>query len=238
MNKSVKPEYIEISELLSTEKFDFIDAGCGTGGSISYCKNLFGLKYGIGFDLNEEKINKAKSAGYSTYYANILEINFPPNCVSYASMMDFLEHLPNMQYAEQILFMLGFASKDFLFIRHPNFDDMDYLRNFGLKLTWTDWSGHTNMMKISDFIILFNKFGWLNYRIFPRTLITDSNHTAIIPLDAPRNLNSFDQIENGQKDFIEFDKPLYTQYDILIKLNDKMPEDEWNRITNKVISKL
>ena len=42
-----------IKEKLALNVIDFIDAGCGTGGSIDFCKKTFNAEVGIGFDLNE-----------------------------------------------------------------------------------------------------------------------------------------------------------------------------------------
>jgi len=218
---------------LANKEIDFIDAGCGTGGSFEYCKRIFGLINGIGFDLNEKKIQEAQSKGYNVFLQDILKINFPEKCVGFSSMMDFLEHLPSMHTAEKMLEVLGNASRDFLFIRHPNFDDIEYLGKFNLKLTWTDWSGHTNMMKISDFIIIFNQLGWKNYRIIPRRLIKNSDHEAVVPIAAPKNLNKFSQLESFEKPFIEFDKPVFSQYDIFVKMNEVMSREEWDLITSK-----
>jgi SAM-dependent methyltransferase len=218
---------------LEDNEIDFIDAGCGTGGSIDFCRKVFGFPNGIGFDMNQKKIAGAQSKGYPVYLQDILKINFPAKCVCFSSMMDFLEHLPGMRSAAEMIKVLGNASRDFLFIRHPNFDDTDYLRKYNLKLTWTDWTGHTNMMKISDFIIIFNQLGWMNYRIIPRRLINNSDHEAVLPLSAPKNLNKYSQLKGLEKQIFEFDKPVYSQYDIFVKLNEHMPNRQWDLITSK-----
>lgn len=232
MNETASIRTDFLSQLANNE-IDFIDAGCGTGGSIDFCRKVFGLANGIGFDLNEKKIIEAKAKGYSVFFQDILKINFPGKCVIFSSMMDFLEHLPNINSAREMIKVLGKASRDFLFIRHPNFDDMDYLRGLNLKLTWTDWSGHSNMMKISDYIIIFNELGWNNYRIIPKKLIKNSGHEAVLPLNAPKNLNKFSQLEGSVKPSLEFDKPVYSQYDIFVKLNNRISTEQWDLITSK-----
>jgi len=221
-----------IKEKLQLGLIDFIDAGCGTGGSIDYCKKRFGTNVGIGFDLDEVKIDKAQNDGYLVFLQDILKFDFPEKSVMFSSMMDFLEHLPNYNSAKQIIQTLGNASRDFLFIRHPNFDDIDYLRQMGLKLTWTDWTGHTNMMTVADYCKLFQELGWDDYRIIPQKRIKNSLEEVIIPLDGPTNINKFSQLEGFEKPEVEFDKPIFYQYDIYIKLNKNIDNDHWNLITN------
>lgn len=222
----------EIFHLLKTGKFDFIDAGCGTGGSINYCKKVFDKLSGIGFDKDLKKIKVARNNKFEVFYHSITEINFPNKCVTFSSMLDFLEHLPDLETAEKVLFNLGSASSDFLFIRHPSFEAIDYLKKLDLKITWTDWCGHKNMMRISDFIYIFNKFGWHDYRIIPRKLIENSEHSAILPIDYPPNSNRFEKGKCFDKPSIIFDQPLFEQYDIFVKLDKDMIIEEWDRITS------
>ena len=221
-----------IKEKLELGLIDFIDAGCGTGGSIDFCSKVFNAEIGIGFDLDEKKIEQAQNNDYLVFCKDILEFDFPPKSVRFASMMDFLEHLPNINSAREILKTLGNASKDFLFIRHPNFDDINYLRQYDLKLCWTDWSGHTNMMTIADFCIVFKELGWKDFRIIPQKLIKNSMEEAIIPENSPTNINKFSQLDGFKKENIEFDKPVFYQYDIFVKLNPELSTEDWNRITN------
>lgn len=219
-----------IIEKLKLGVIDFIDAGCGIGGSIDFCRSVFNAENGIGFDLDEKKIEQAQNNDYLVFCKDILEFDFPPKSVRFASMMDFLEHLPNIDSAREILKTLGNASKDFLFIRHPNFDDIKYLKKYGLKLTWTDWSGHKNMMTIADFCNVFNEFGWNDYKIIPRNIIKNSMEEVIIPEDAPKNINKFSQLSEYNKNYIAFDKPVYYQYDIFVKLNPNLSTTIWNNL--------
>jgi hypothetical protein len=225
----------DIVELFANGMIDFIDAGCGNGGSLEYCIKRFGFPNGLGFDWNREKIHEAQLKGYMACALDIQNIDIPFKCVKYSSMMDFIEHLPNMETAERILLILGNASKDFLFIRHPNFDDIEYLRKYRLKMTWTDWTGHPNMMTISDYVNVFNNYNWKNYRIIPKNRISNSDHESIIPIDAPRDIVRYSQLKGFKKEFIEFDKPVYAQYHIFIKMNDEMSADEWDSTTSKAI---
>lgn len=145
---------------LENGDYGFVDAGCSRGGSIKFCEELFQKGKGLGIDLDPKKLDEAMAAGFDVVNTDLLTTPFPEKSVSFASMMDFLEHLPNQEIAEKILLQMARISKDFLFICHPNFDDIAYLKKFGFKLSWTDWKGHPNMMTIQDFKKLFKKLGW------------------------------------------------------------------------------
>jgi hypothetical protein len=124
---------------------------------------------------------------------------------------------------------LARASRDFLFIRHPSFDDMEYLASFGLKFGWTDWESHTNMMKIDDFRRVFESLGWADYVIYPDLPIEDSSHKAVVPATAPRETYEYDEAAHGPKPAVTFDHTLYGKYDIFVRLNPRMDEAAWRR---------
>jgi SAM-dependent methyltransferase len=147
-------------------------------------------------------------------------------------MCDFLEHLPDEAAAGRVLKTFARAARHFLFIRHPSFDDVEYLRDLGLKLGWTDWSSHTNMMRTKDFRRLFAELGWGDYVIVPHGEILDSLHPAIVPLSAPINTEEHDDALFGRKPRIEFDPPVYAKFDIFVRLNPGLDDETWSRTTN------
>jgi hypothetical protein len=139
--------------------------------------------------------------------------------------MDFLEHLPDEPAAVGVMRELGRAARDFVFIRHPSFEDVDYLARFGLKITWTDWQEHPNMMTLADYERVFAELGWNDYVINLGPPIVDSWHYAVLPIDAPRDAQRYDPEMHGPKPFIEFDRPLYEQFDIFVRLDPAMDDD-------------
>jgi SAM-dependent methyltransferase len=80
---------------LASGKYAFLDAGCGTGGSLLYCRKRFGLAPGLGLELSEADSDKARAEGLDVLTCDVTREEFPDRCVSYASAMDFLEHLPD-----------------------------------------------------------------------------------------------------------------------------------------------
>jgi hypothetical protein len=220
-----------VREDLIAGKYAFIDAGCRSGGSIRHCELRFGGP-GLGLDLSEDGLAEAREAGYAAARCDLRTVDLPKGCVRYASMMDFLEHLPDERTAVGVLRKLGSASRDFLFIRHPSFDDVEYLKGFGLKLGWTDWTGHPNMWSTDDFRRVFEAAGWSDYLIRPDMEIRDSSHPGIVPLDAPRDVYEYDEAAHGPKASVAFDRPLFGKFDIFVRLNPQLGDAEWERITN------
>jgi len=219
-----------VLEELREGRFGFIDAGSSTGGSLLYCEEIFGRGKGVGFDSNAEKIEEAAKQKVRVVRGNLTSIQFSEKCVSFSSMMDFLEHLPNQAAAEKVLLSLARASRDFLFIRHPSFEDIGYLEKYGLRLSWTNWSGHKNMMTIADFKALFQKLGWSTYHVVPRNRVADSAHNSIVPLSAPTNVVTYDPECHDKKEFIQFEKSVFGQYDIYVRLGGELSDKEWSRL--------
>ncbi|MDP6959743.1 MAG: class I SAM-dependent methyltransferase, partial [Planctomycetota bacterium] len=125
MRIKIEPEIGDLLSKLVQGKFGFIDGGCGSGGSLEYCEKTFGRGPGIGFDSSSQKIDLAQASGYTVYKADMASVSLPNKCVSFVSFLDVLEHLPDIQTAEKILKNMGTVARDFIFIRHPSFEDME-----------------------------------------------------------------------------------------------------------------
>jgi hypothetical protein len=222
----------EVLENLASGKYAFIDAGCGGGHSIGHCAIRFGRTPGLGLDWGEDEVRRAIERGFDAAWCDLRYEDLPPKCVEYSAMMDFLEHLPDEEAAVHILKNLARASRDFLFIRHPSFEDIDYLAGLGLKIGWTDWSGHPNMMKVADFERVFASFGWEDYVIVPHMLCTDSAPEAILPVTAPVDSRQHDDAKYGPKPIVRFDRPVYGKFDIFVRLNPALSDEAWGRITD------
>jgi len=212
---------------LANGEFAFADFGCGTGGSLKYCEGRFPMGKGLGFDKKPTKIEACKTTGIPIVGVNVLEIDLPESCIRYASMMDFLEHLPSIDDAKNILAVAKRMAKDFIFIRHPSFEDIDY--QFGLKIDWTDWNGHTNMMTLEDYHKVFAELDLPEYTIIPRTQIFDTHHECVVPASAPTDTVRYKE-ELGPKELIYFNRPVWSQFEIIVKLNKDISREEWLKL--------
>jgi hypothetical protein len=217
-------------EALSTGRYAFLDLGCGAGGSLVHCTRRFGLGPGLGLELEADLVDEARRAGYDAFPADVSRERVPDRSVRYLSAMDFLEHLPDEPTALAVLERFSRAAREFVFIRHPSFEDIDYLAERGLKLCWTDWALHPNMMRIADYVEAFARFGWNEYVILPRQLISDSTSDQVVALDAPADIIVYDPELHGPKPHVVFDRPVYTQFDIFVKLDPKMDDEVWAEI--------
>jgi len=228
----VTDRHAEVVEALKSGRYAFLDAGCGEGGSMTQLNQRFGRSPGLGLDYYMEAVEASCKAGFESIYCNLLmsELVLPENCVDYAAAMDFLEHLPTEQDAVTVLIKLASAARDFLIIRHPSFEDVDYLEQFGLKLNWTDWSCHPNPMKLDDFRRIFAGLGWKDYAILPHMNYADSSHDSMLPLAAPTDTLRYDKESHGPKALVEFDRPVWGKFDIFVKLNPAMDEGAWESI--------
>lgn len=205
--------------------YDFLDLGSKHGGSIGYCQNRFGGN-GTGIDLNPDNVYTAQQKGYDIKCADALKVEFEPKSFRYVSMMDFLEHLPG---EDAVVIMLDKCAKwatDFLFISHPPFEDMDYLKNLGLKIDWTDWHGHTAMLSAKDFERIFEELNLKDYVMQFKLPIYDSSSHHIIPIEAPTDTIGD---EGWEKPLVRFDKEIYKRLEIFIPLR-KFEGKEWEKI--------
>jgi SAM-dependent methyltransferase len=223
----------QVIDALRTGRYRFLDAGCGDGGSTDQLTRRFGRSPGLGVDWYPEAVRNARAAGFDAMFCNLLDpdLELPEGCVEYAAAMDVLEHLPSPQDAVAVLRKLANAARDFLMIRHPSFDDIDYLAQFGLKLNWTDWTCHPNPMKIDDFRRIFKALGWRDYTIVPHMNYADSSHASVLPLQAPTDTLKYDPALHGAKPAVTFDRPVYGKFDIFVRCGPIDPAD-WPRIAS------
>lgn len=218
-------------------EFAFVDGGCGSGGSIAYCEKVFKTGRGLGIDSSAAKVEKARGAGHVAYQADLTAISLPPKSVQFVSFLDFLEHLPQLDLARAIVANMQQVARDFLFIRHPNFDDIEYLETFGLKLDWTDWHGHRNMMTLADLELLIRDLGLPAPTILGQKPIADSDHPSIVPLSAPQDTVGYDPARHAVKQKVRFDRPIYSQFDVFIRLDPDMAEAQWQSVTRSVFDR-
>lgn len=229
---------------LSAGDFDFIDLGCGNGGSTGHCIRRFASIHAtgtepdapgthlrsLGLELNATDAASARDLGYTVVTADVAETTVPDRCVRFVSAMDFLEHLPDADTSCAVLERFAAAANDFVFIRHPSFEDNAYLATLGLKLCWSDWTEHPTMMRLEDYERMFARLGWSDYAIVPRLLLPDSTSDQIVPLSAPTDTMVYDEAAHGPKPHVTFDRPVFTQFDIYIRRDPAMADDVWREI--------
>jgi hypothetical protein len=202
-------------ETVDVSAYDFVDFGAGIGGSIEYCQNVFDVDRGLGIDLNPRKVAAARAAGWDVVLGDARAIPEDAS-VQFVSMLDFLEHLPTFADVFETLAVARRIASEFIFIRHPSFEDEAYLRSLGLKHYWADWPVHRSHVLLSDFVEMFHELSLPYSYVDFKDPVWSSDHPSIVPLKAPSGQTSYDPAVCGPKPQVEFGKPVYRQLDIIV----------------------
>lgn len=226
-------------EAVRQGKLDFFDMGCGSGGSIEWLQHAFGMKKGAGIEMRPLRVIEGRKLKRKLIFGNALELDLPEKCVSFTSMMDVLEHLNNIKDTAQLVGSAARLSRDFVFIRHPNFDCINDMKKYGLRAAWTSWTCHRNPIKIKEFEEMLLGLGLNDFNIIPINPILDSGDHWIVPDDCHANTNVYvPNSELARKESVLFRQPLWTHYDIYIRLNPKWSIEKWISITGNSLTKV
>jgi len=229
------PEHDAVLRELSSNRYAFIDFGCGTGGSIDHCQRRFNTGPALGIDYTKVDMMVARARGYTVYWCNFLHQILPERCVKFVSMMDTLEHHdPADRSTIETLRHVAKAARNFLFIRHPSFEpnDMAHLASLNMKIGWTDWTGHRNPMSIADFHEAFGALGWRDYVITPHMYIHDTSSEHIVPIECPTDTTHYDATTHRPKPYRRFDRPIPGKFDIFVRLDPRLPDDVWRKVSS------
>lgn len=211
--------------------YDFLDLGCSRGRSLEYGRQRFGGSKGLGVDLNSTKVQEARDSGFDAIVGDARKLKVSKQ-VRWVQMMDFLEHLPDVDTAERVLASSANAATDFLFIFHPSFERKYYLHSLGLRLYWWDWRTHTNHLTIGDYCEMFHRLGLDQYRIRYKTPIPSAAHPYVLSTDEPPDQHEWDPAVHRPKPDVTFDRPVWRAQEIFVATRP-MPNDEWDRLTAK-----
>jgi hypothetical protein len=216
--------FAAMTSTLPTDAFaaaDFIDLGASNGGSLRYCQNRFGGR-GVGIDIDPGKVARARAAGFDVVCADAANLRLVDG-VDYVSAMDFFEHLPSLAETRAILRSALLAARDFVFIRHPSFENEAYLREHGLCQYWHDWSGHPNHVTVADWCALFAELAVPAYAVEHVGRIEHSSHESILPV-GHRNQHQYDQDLHGPKPDVAFSKPVWRMQHLYVAAREPSPK--------------
>jgi hypothetical protein len=85
-------------------------------------------------------------------------------------------------------------------------------------------------MTLADLRRIFDELGWRDYEIIPRLQILDSSHEAVVPLSAPTDTQAYDPEIHAPKHPVRFDRPVFSQFDIFVRLNPRLDDAAWQAI--------
>lgn len=223
-----------ITEALEQGAYGFIDLGSGDGGSIEYCKRVFARGEGLGIEINEQKVERSRGRSATVLHGDIRDLQLPGKCVSFCSMLDLLEYVPE-PHVTRVLLSATHVARDFLFVRRPNFDASEYLSRFGLRFAWSDWSGIKHQMPNRELQAIATALRIGEVLVVPRRFVLDSEEPSLVPASAPRDTVSYDRSKHGPKPYAVFDRPVPSQFDILVRLNSSIPARDWRGIVKSVL---
>jgi hypothetical protein len=209
--------------------YDYLDLGSGDGGSLAVGAQRFGGHRGLGVDMDERKIAGAADAGFEVAYGDATRLEVT-GAVRFATMMDFLEHVPSLADVERVIASAASAATDFLFIYHPSFEGEAYLRMLGLRQYWWDWTGHKSHVCIADYCAMFERLGLRQYMVRYVEPIIDSTHSSILRLDEPKNQHAYDASVHRARPLVAFEQPVWRAQEIFVALRSFEPE-EWETVT-------
>jgi hypothetical protein len=206
---------------INLSAYDFVDFGCSAGGSIAFARDHLGGRRGLGLDISPKKVEAAKAAGFDAEVADVTKLDpQETGTVRFAIMSHFLEHLPGRDTAQACIKSACDIAEDFVLIRQPYFDANGYLFSLGMKLYWSDWTGHSYHMQSIELHNVLSRLNdqhkILRFLIFFRSEIKDSSHAAVHPLSSPVDQHQWNpQLHNPKPDY-KFTFPVYGETGAII----------------------
>lgn len=215
--------------MINWSNYDFIDLGCSKGGSLKHCMSRFKVKRGIGVDINKNKVALTLEAGYEAVVADARNLEGEGQ-VSFVSMMNFLEHLPNLQMVEDVILSASRVAKDFLFIRNPSFEGMEWSEMIGYQQYWWHWPFHPSKIKIYDLCDIFdrNGLGPCTVRFFDP--VTDTGHETVIPMSLGDRVGGKAAREYVREEIKPLPAGWFRRQDVFVALRPFSIE-EWQAVT-------
>ena len=213
----------EFIKILREGNFDYLDFGCSKGNSLNWSKRLFGGKQGLGIDIDPKKIAQAKAAGHN---AVIFDINNIPTkkLVRFTVLSHLLQNLPSENDVKAFVRKACQVSTDFVFIKQPYFDADGYLFQNGLKLFFSDWTGHPNQMTTLSLFKLMKELkdeGLLQkFSIHGKKPILSSDDNHVQSINAPIDQHHFDSSKHPPKiQGLKFEFPVFYETVVMISIS-------------------
>jgi len=113
--------------MVDISRFDFIDFGASTGGSIDFALRILGGERPLGIDIDPEKVARMQAEGFDCIEADVTALDLQENSVRFVVLSHFLEHLPTLDHVRRALQSASRVASEFLFIQGPFFDADEYL---------------------------------------------------------------------------------------------------------------
>ncbi len=176
-------------------------------------------------DSDPVKVADARKAGHDAVAMDVLAFD-PGRRLRFVTMVQLLEHLPDLGTVERVIGRAAELATDFIYIHHPSFEDEDYLESLGLKLYYHDWPAHQCHVRRCQFVDMFERFSLQRYYFRGLEPVHHSSHPSILPSGAPQDSHQYDQSRHGPKPAIRFPRPIYQHVEIFGALRE-FTDEEW-----------
>jgi ubiquinone/menaquinone biosynthesis C-methylase UbiE len=198
--------------------YKFLDVGCKLGGSFFCISKRFNYspENGLGIDIDKKNVAEFIKSGNHAMVASAENIPFVDGCFELVIFNHVLEHMASEEIGFKALSECIRVSSKIVVIGLPFFDEDAYLRSLNLKTFYSDWSGHRNkvhLKKIEDYLTSLN----IKYSVKLKKKIENSFSPEILPICAPRNSHEYDHNIHGIKEYIEFDRDIHREYQLIIE---------------------
>ena len=222
-------------DLSVCKRADLLDLGAGSGRRIRAEAKQFASKHPIGIDRNARKVARAQERGLPVYCADFTGLD--PGAFPAARVVVFdnvLEHLPSVAEVEVAFGRACEIASDVVYIRHPSFEDEEYLASLGVKQYWTDWPGtHTAKVRLEEFRAMAQRRGIDAVEVRGVKRACTSDDPTILPIAAPPGQHKhadergeyglYDAAVHGAKPSVAFDRPVYFAFDLFFFVGANPP---------------
>ena len=206
--------------------YDFVDFGCSGGGSMAFAAEHMAGMSGLGLDIDPAKIAAAKARGLAAAVADLREPTHFRGQVRFAILSHFLEHLPGLAETRAILATAAAISAHQVLIRQPWFDTDGLLAHLGVKLFWSDWTGHTNPISSLQLYLLLARMldaGRIGgFAIYGHEPVTHTKADCVIPLASARDQHHYDAAKHGPKPLVPIEAPCFRELVALIAVDAQL----------------
>lgn len=194
--------------------YKFLDVGCKVGGSFAIAKKYgFTSKQGIGIDINTKHVDDFIKTGNHAIIASADNIPFVDNTFELVIFNHVLEHMSDAKTGFKALSECIRVSSKTIVVGLPFFDEDEYLNSLKFKTYYSDWSGHKNKVPLKKILEFISS---MQYNITMITKIVNSAAGEILPINAPKNSHNYSQETHGPKEFVQFDRDIWREYEIVI----------------------
>ncbi len=223
---------------------DLLDLGAGAGRRLRSEARQFASEHPLGIDRTPNKVARAQAAGLPVCCADFNELDpaaFP--AVKVVVFDNVLEHLPSLAAVESAFGRACDLASHLVYLRHPSFEDEEYLAPMGLKQYWTDWpDAHTAKVRLHEFVAMAARRGVYDISVRPLVRAFDSDDPTILPAAASPNQRKraeergeygvYEEARHGPKPFVEFDRPVYFAFDLFFFLHPDRPAIRYDAETD------